>query len=292
MTIGEKLKKLRLLRGMTQGELAGDTTSRNMICQIERGAGNPSLQTLKHLAKVLEVDPGYFLCEEDDLTQYLISAAMPKIQQALKQGKLRECIRLCQPFTEEDNDELMHILAICYRRCGYENFEVGYLESARSDLLLARQYATRSIYASYELMQIEICLEALEEYAGSQMPHSARTFESMRYVYETVLYRRILELISRGKADNAAVIYDLLSPETVHYRRHINARLSMARYNYERAKVLLNEIIRDKEKSGISVPFLMQIWRDLELCCKSTGDIEGAYRCAKQIHAFSENTHH
>ena len=251
MTIGEKLKKLRLLRGMTQGELAGDTTSRNMICQIERGAGNPSLQTLRHLAKVLQIDPGYFLCDEDDLAKYLIADAMPKIQTALKQGKLRECIRLCQPFTEEDNDELMHILAICYRRLGYENFEVGYLESARSDLLLARQYAARSVYADYERMQIDICLEALEEYTDNQASRNTKAFESMRHIYETVLYRRILELISFGKADNAAVIYDLLSPETVHYRRHINARLSMARYNYERAKVLLNEIIRGKEKSGI-----------------------------------------
>ena len=292
MTIGEKLKKLRLLRGMTQGELAGDTTSRNMICQIERGAGNPSLQTLRHLAKVLQIDPGYFLCDEDDLAKYLIADAMPKIQTALKQGKLRECIRLCQPFTEEDNDELMHILAICYRRLGYENFEVGYLESARSDLLLARQYAARSVYADYERMQIDICLEALEEYTDNQASRNTKAFESMRHIYETVLYRRILELISFGKADNAAVIYDLLSPETVHYRRHINARLSMARYNYERAKVLLNEIIRGKEKSGISVPFIMQIYRDLELCCKATGDIEGAYRCAKQIHAYSENAHH
>ena len=291
MTIGEKLKKLRILRGMTQGELAGETTSRNMICQIERGVGNPSLQTLRHLANVLEVDPGYFLCEDDDLNRYLITAAMPEIRSALKQGRLRECIRLCEPFTDEDNDELMHILAICYRKCGYENFEVGYLESARSDLLMARQFAHRSIYASYERMQIELCLNALEAHVGNHLLSASGAAGSMRYIYETVLYRRILDLIDRGKADSVAVIYDLLSPETVHYRRQINARLSMARYNYERAKALLSEIIRDKEKSGISVPFLMQIYRDLETCCKSTGDIEGAYRCAKQLHAYSENAH-
>ena len=279
------------MRNLTQSELAGEKTTRNMICQIERGMGNPSLSTLQYLAEKLDIDPGYFLSEKDDLDEYLIAAALPQIRAVLKEGRLRECIRLCEPFTEANNDELMHILAICYRRCGYENFEVGYLESARSDLLLARQYASRSQYAAHEKSEIDFCLLAMEDPISANRIHAKNFPESMQGIYETVLYRQILDLISVGKTESAAGVYDLLSIETVHYRRHINARLCMARFNFERAKVLLNEIIRDKEKSNISVPFLMHIYKDLEMCCKSTSDMEGAYRCAKQLYSFEKNTH-
>lgn len=290
-TIGEKLKKLRLLRNLTQNDLAGEHVSRNMICQIERGAGNPSLQSLKHLAKALSVDPGYFLSEEDDLTKYLILDAMPKIQTALYEERYRECIKLCQPFTEEKNDELCHILALCYFTCGKENYEAGYLESAKSDLMLALQFAKRSHYSNQIEFEVEFFLMTLMErsehgrFQKMQYPHV------MRSIYETFLYRQILDMIEDKKTENAAALYDALSLETVHYRRHINARLSMAGFNYERAKALLHEIIRDREKSGISVPFLMQIYKDLERCYKATHDYEGAYRCSKQLLSFSENLH-
>ncbi|MBE6672786.1 MAG: helix-turn-helix transcriptional regulator [Ruminococcaceae bacterium] len=291
MTIGEKLKKLRTLRGMTQGELAGEFTSRNMICQIERGSGNPSLATLQYLAEALAVDAGYFLSEDDDLQKYLIYAAMPKIRTALYEKRYRDCIRLCEPFCEDPDDEIKHVLTICYLNCGKENFEVGYLESAKSDLLLAKQYAEHSLYSQDERMQIEYYLNSIENPRSISEYHKSRFPEQMRQVHESLLYRQIIDLISGGSIENAAIIYDSLSIETIHYRRHINARLSMARYNYERAKTLLQEIIRDREKSEISVPFLMQIFKDLEHCCKSTGDYESAYRCAKQLMAFSESSH-
>ncbi|MBE6638609.1 MAG: helix-turn-helix transcriptional regulator [Ruminococcaceae bacterium] len=292
MTIGEKLKKLRQIRGLTQNDLAGENTSRNMICQIERGSGNPSLQTLKHLSKVLAVDPGYFLTEEDNLNQYLISACLPQIQNALKECRYRDCIRLCDSFTEEKNNEIMCILALCYCHCGEENYETGYLESAKSDFYLARQYAESSQYSMHIKPRIEFFITALEDPSQIINNHRNRLPESFRHVYETVLYRQILDLISLGNIENAAIVYDSLSLESTHYRRHINARLSIARCNYDRAKNLLQEIIRDRDKGNIHVPFLIQIYKDMELCCKSTQDYEGAYRCAKQLIAFTESSHH
>ena len=279
------------MRNLTQSELAGEFTSRNMICQIERGSGTPSLATLQYLAKVLAVDAGYFLSEEDDLQKYLIYSALPSIQSALKEQRYRTCIQLCAPFSDDPTDEIKHILAICYLNCGKENFEAGYLESAKSDFLLARQYTIGSLYSKNETMQIEYYLHSIEN------PHSVVEFRKssfpaeMQNIYETILYRKIIDLISGGNIENAAIIYDSLSIEKVHYRRHINARLSIARCNYERAKTLLQEMIRDRDKSGISVPFLMQIYTDLEHCYNSTKDYEGAYRCAKQLMAFTEASH-
>jgi transcriptional regulator with XRE-family HTH domain len=292
VTIGEKLKKLRILRGLTQNDLSGEHVSRNMICQIERGNGNPSLQTLQHLAKKLSVSPGYFMSDDEDISKYLIDAAMPHIKQAFNDGRLRDCIRLCEPFTEEKSDELQHILAICYCRCGEENIEVGYLESAKSDFLLARQYAERSCYAKHERILASFHLANLAEPNFPSRFYRNSYPEYMQNVYEFFTYRQILDLISLGKIEAAAGVYDSLSLENVFYRRHINARFSIARFNYERAKALLLEIIRDKEQGKLTVPFIMQIYKDLELCYKSTGDYESAYKCAKHLLAFTENAHH
>lgn len=291
MTIGDKLKKLRQLRGMTQNDLAGSAVSRNMICQIERGNGNPSLAVLKYLSKKLCVDPGYFLTEKDDLQEHLVSAQMPLIKEAFALGHLRDCIHLCEPFTGDQNDELMHILAICYCRCGAENYEIGYLDSAKSDFSMAKQYAERSMYSASLKTEIEFWVSILEDATYATRLHRHSVPEQIQSIYETVLYRHMLSLISDNDTETALQIQKSLAPKCTHYNRHIEARILMAKKENDRAAVLLWEIIREKEKRNITVPFLMQVYRDLELCLKAIGDFEGAYRCSKQLLSYSENTH-
>lgn len=61
VNVGENIKRIRMDRGLDQkhvAEMAGITQP--MLCQIERGTKNPSLQTGKMLAEVLK-------CELDDL---------------------------------------------------------------------------------------------------------------------------------------------------------------------------------------------------------------------------------
>lgn len=61
-------------------------------------------------------------------------------------------------------------------------------------------------------------------------------------------------------------------------RSHFNARLAASLLNYQRAKELLQQIIRSKE--DLPFPFLYSVYNDLERYCKATEDYEGAYRCA------------
>ena len=55
MKIGEKIKKLRIERQMTQTEICGDYITRNMLSKIENGSATPSVQTMEHIAKQLGV---------------------------------------------------------------------------------------------------------------------------------------------------------------------------------------------------------------------------------------------
>jgi transcriptional regulator with XRE-family HTH domain len=58
---GQALKKVREQRGISQEKLADIMEMhRNTVALLERGQRNPSLETIKKLAKALRVDPGKF----------------------------------------------------------------------------------------------------------------------------------------------------------------------------------------------------------------------------------------
>ena len=63
MTTGEKIKKLRAEKMMTQSQLVGEHITRNMLSRIESDEANPSLGTLIYLAKRLNVPPRIFACQ-------------------------------------------------------------------------------------------------------------------------------------------------------------------------------------------------------------------------------------
>jgi transcriptional regulator with XRE-family HTH domain len=58
-TVGERIRRLRLSRGLSQRSLAGPGVSYAYISRIENGGRKPSLKTLRYLAGRLGVDPDY-----------------------------------------------------------------------------------------------------------------------------------------------------------------------------------------------------------------------------------------
>ena len=61
MTLGQKLKKARLDRGLTQAQVVGDRITRNMLSQLENDLASPSVGTLEYLASVLGVEVDVFV---------------------------------------------------------------------------------------------------------------------------------------------------------------------------------------------------------------------------------------
>jgi transcriptional regulator with XRE-family HTH domain len=56
MTLGERLRTIRVERGLTQSQLAGDRFTKEYVSQIERGKTRPTSQTLDWLADRLGID--------------------------------------------------------------------------------------------------------------------------------------------------------------------------------------------------------------------------------------------
>lgn len=64
MTLGEKIRKLRLGKDWTQRELGAKTGLGNNISSYENGHLRPSVKTLKKLADALEVHPDELLASD------------------------------------------------------------------------------------------------------------------------------------------------------------------------------------------------------------------------------------
>src|SRR5256714_3541016 len=57
--LGDRVRQLRVARGMTQTELAGERFSKEYVSQIERGKTRPTPETVAWLANRLGVDVGF-----------------------------------------------------------------------------------------------------------------------------------------------------------------------------------------------------------------------------------------
>jgi transcriptional regulator with XRE-family HTH domain len=66
--LGQRIRELRAVRGLTLTALADETgLSTGLISQVERGLSDPSLETLRRVAKVLDV-PIFSLFQQDSGT--------------------------------------------------------------------------------------------------------------------------------------------------------------------------------------------------------------------------------
>ncbi|MCD2138457.1 helix-turn-helix domain-containing protein [Salinicoccus halitifaciens] len=66
MGLGERIRKLRKEKKMTLAELAGSEITKGMLSLIENEKSKPSMETLEHIAKSLEVPVSYLMQEGDE----------------------------------------------------------------------------------------------------------------------------------------------------------------------------------------------------------------------------------
>lgn len=114
MTLGQKLRKVRLQRGLTQSELAGDCITRNMLSQIENDQAKPSMRTLTHLADTLEVSVGWLL--SDDLEQ---SDQLAQARTLFRTEQYAACLALLDAL-DAQNSELTQMQAICTQHLAHD----------------------------------------------------------------------------------------------------------------------------------------------------------------------------
>ena len=111
LDLGGRLKTLRLRRGLTQNELAEKlSVTASYISQLERNIITPSVNSLLMLMEELQVDPGYFLSPDKDITRRFIQ---PKGQrQPIILPGIRDDLVECQSLVDRNEDHRMQPMLV------------------------------------------------------------------------------------------------------------------------------------------------------------------------------------
>ena len=98
-SLGLRIRKLREFKGQTQNELAVIAgVSSKHLGELERGKGNPSLQSLHGLATALGLSLNeLFDMEQEEKTDVVLRAEIAKRLQRAKPGVLRVIHRALKP---------------------------------------------------------------------------------------------------------------------------------------------------------------------------------------------------
>lgn len=88
MPLGERIRELRQNRGLTQAQLAGGKFTKSFISLLERGAANPSVETLLVLARRLGTSVDALLGSEGHLPDQAATNLLVLSTQAMRQHRL------------------------------------------------------------------------------------------------------------------------------------------------------------------------------------------------------------
>ena len=292
MTLGQRIKALRKERSMTQSALCGTFMTRNMLSQIENDQASPSLATVCYLAEQLQIPVGYLLDKEVTPLVYRKAGLIELIRTAYAEGRWQDCIDHCKQLSDFD-DELALLLSDCYLQEGTVAFHDGHLETAKNLLDTALRFTTRTRYPKSAIEEQAHTLLNIISEAGKNIPRDPTLCASIHRgnPQEEYVYNLLLNLMDGGKHELASQLFDTIRLTDPLYRKHINARLADAVYNYQRAASLLREIIEEASHSADAL-FIWRIYNELEDCCKAMSDFEGAYKAAVAKSEITEHFHY
>lgn len=279
MSPGEKIKKLRIEKSMTQSELAGDFITRNMLSLIESGNAQPSLQTIIYLAGRLNVPVGILVSDSDDEYFYRRMIAMDNIRSAFSTKAYKICMDLCDgSFEEKKDDEIQLIQAECCLAIGKEEFSAGRLKSACFYFDSACEHSFNTAYNSIHIRaESKVYCLYMREISGSLYSECIE-YDAPAGMSDGDAFCRYAKLLFQLK--NASMheksfnFVDNESHSDV-FSLHIKAVLQMTERDYVGARYTIQKILNGSDE--VQAPVMYSLFRDLEICCRESGDFKGAY---------------
>ncbi len=270
LTVGEKIREIRRLRGMTQHALAGEYITRSMMCRIESGSAHPSYATLCYLAETLSVPVLYFLDESVTLCDAQKLLYLPRIKEELAASHYKECVRLIDLYFDTVDDELALILSRALLETARKAVDSGNLDTALATLERLNAYCKQTVYDTSAIEASAAILSAI-----------ASNVQSPRYEIKESLYLTAME---------NSTSYDLYAYLTEQielcraplYRTHLEARMAMKKKDYVTAMQTLTALEEKRLEKDMNAFLLFRIYTDLETCHKELSNFQSAYRYASK----------
>ncbi len=283
MNIGNKIKKIRIEKLMTQSELAGDTITRNMLSQIENGIAQPSLSTILHIASKLGVPAGYLLSEGEEEFIYNKTRVMRDIRRAYSDKNFELCREICTSSFSEFDDEIELILTDCCIGTAEEYIKSGKMYAAKELLDDALRHSNNTVYSTVtQKNRIYIMFHLLKTISPALDSDEIDTEIGAEILnpllFGDVFCKYIAIIHGRSKdLDPDRFMYNTeeLSEQDKLFIAHIKARRCMLSREYRKASTILKSIM-----DGETAPSRLLLYiscGDMEKCCKEMEDYRGAY---------------
>lgn len=280
MTLGEKLKKARTDKGLSQSQVAGAFITRNMLSQLEHDLASPSLKTLEYLSAVLQVPISWLVGEKEPEQAH---QQMKEAKRLFACGNDRACIALLRSQTEltEEGQRLLYQSTL---RRGEELFYGGQPEEAMQLSEQSLQLAQSCLYCGkWEAMEASFlrvrCLMALHKAAWPACQEFLQQYEQLQLENQKHLLCAALAA-DNGQQQEAEQELALLSAPADWLKGEtflLRGRLLAAAGEFEQALIQLRQA---EAQSDFPKSLDMELYRLLEQCYKETEDFRMAYHYA------------
>lgn len=280
MTLGEKLRRARQERGLTQKQLAGDRITRNMLSQIENDLAQPSMRTLEYLADALGVEPGWLMTQEPGGDA---QTALTQARELLREGAFAACLAQLEPLGGE---EALLMRAVCARSLGEEALRGERFPEARSYAALALDCSTRCLYQDASLQVSAAGILARCAAADGPAAEADAAFERYRETYlrwqlgvgyHLTLARFDLEHEHIQAAEREIWSIAELPEESRAEYLILRGRIAAKKEQYENAILYLKQA---EEIEGLPKILRRELLMGLERCYKETEQYKLAYEYA------------
>lgn len=260
MDIGAKLRQARMEAGLSQRQLCGEEITRNMLSLIENGSAKPSMKTLQYLAGRLGKSVSYFLEETAVLSPN--QEVMASVRQLYDSGNYAQACKTLESYRSPDpvydrEKEILWVLlrlelareAIRQERFLYaaEILDLTTVETAylaedlnRQRLLLLGTIPGRNPAALLPSIDSELLLRAEASLAAGDLSRAAHLLEAMEH------------------------------PESPRWHL-LRGRIHLQQKNWPAAVDHL---------SLAEAAFPREVWPELEICFRESGDFKKAYEYA------------
>src|SRR2546422_3158126 len=91
-TLGDRVRQLRVARGLTQTELAGERFSKEYVSQIERGKTRPTGGTTEWLAARLGVDQSFLETGVSSSERERVESVIARAEAALESDSYQDAV--------------------------------------------------------------------------------------------------------------------------------------------------------------------------------------------------------
>lgn len=279
MKTGERIRRLRERKQMTQSELAGECVSRNMLSLIENGRATPSIQTLEALAEKLKTTPAFLLADEREEVALLKQTRISDIRLAFSGKNYRIAADLCRRLYEEGMDQDDEIDLILSESLFETAKEILLSDRVREAARLFDEtvfYAMRTVYYTDHLLS---AVWTYFEYMGMLSPSlvSENLDETMvvdvSVAPQNDLFCRYIPILLSDGEQTVT-----LRAEDPPYARlmeiHLRVKSHMRAGEFEKALSELTEILRGEDiLPGI---LMYHVFSDMEECCYRVGNTRNA----------------